>query len=152
MALVDAYPNGRGKQAHPEIVAAAERDGVLTRSPVYPHPHLAPMDWVDRFMDRMEAELDKDLEVSRTWLRTPEVARLFGLTPRSFAVTIAPSNEKGYALREYVDRIPQRVTNRRMAGNGRFGRFWRPEEAYREAERYAVRREVRKMNRRRRAS
>lgn len=155
MALVDAYPRGRGTQAHPDIVAAAEQDGVLRRSPVYPHVHQAPVWWVDRFMEHMDQELAQDLEVSRSWLKTAEVARLFGLTPRSFAVIIAPSNPKGYILREHTARIPQHVTNRRMLGMERFGRFWRPEEAHREAERYAMRQKVRRAmrtNRRRRAA
>ena len=148
--LVYAYPRHRKGcpwQAHPDIIRAAERDGVLTRSKVYPFAYMAPISWVDEFMDNIEEEWADSVEVATSWLKTNEVARIFGFTPRSFSVMIAPSASKEYKVREYVARIPQRLTSRNLLGLGYFGRFWKPEETYREAEKYQIQKVTRKMRR-----
>ena len=153
MPLVHAYPRERsremGCQAHPDIIAAAKEDGVLTRSKAYPYTYLAPIEWVDEYMRKLDEERTADWEASQFWLSTKEVAKLFGFTSRSFSVLAAPSamRAKKYKLHDYLERIPQRVTNRQLAGEGRFGRFWKPEEAHREAELYHVRRMKRRTRR-----
>jgi hypothetical protein len=141
--LAEAHPGTKNpgrSYAHKRIVEAAKRDGVIVRASVYPYKRMAPAWWVDEYMQNLSQQNDELRDVVHGWLTTRQVAKLFGFTLKSFGTLTAPSCNKKYALHEYLNRIPQRNIRQEVDGVFQLGKFWSPEEAHREAERYAVRR------------
>jgi hypothetical protein len=149
--LVDAHPDNVGRdhtrkaKAHRHIVRAARKDGVLTRSTLYPFRAMAPTEWVDAYMQKLAEQFDEAEEVHAEWLSSREMAELFGFSERSFSVLAAPSCQKRYSLHEYLARIPQRNLKVRTPSRSVKGKFWRAEEAKREARLYQARRARRRM-------
>ena len=140
--LVEAHPNNVGREhvrktkAHRHIVAAAEADGVLRREEIHPFRPMAPVEWVDQYVEQLERRFEDAEQVRSGWLSTAQVAELFGLGPRSLSVISAPSCQKRYTIHKHLDRIPQK--NLRIRTPSRFlnGKYWRESEARREAQLY----------------
>jgi len=153
--LAEAHPGTTcpwKSYAHRNIVTAAESAGVLTRASVYPFKRMAPAWWVDEYMRELGEKNESIRDVVHSWLTTREVARLFGFSLKSFQTLMAPSCRKKYALHTYLALIPQVIVRQEVDGAYRLGKFWKPEEARREAERYIVRRARKKLRRKRRPS
>jgi hypothetical protein len=135
--------------AHRAIVAAAERDGVMTRSLVYPFTRYAPQWWVDQYMEVLSAWEEAEAEIVRTWLTTAEVAWLFGARARSVASLVSPKRGRKIGpLYQAVRRITtlQFVTNRGTTMT--LTRYWKPADAYREAAAYRALRNARRTRQR----
>lgn len=148
--LSDAHPDNVGRpgaqaKAHRAILEAAQRDGVLVREVAYPRRAMAPSGWVDSYMERLAESFD-DAEASEgEWLTTREVSALFGLSERSFASVATPSYNRPYAIHAHLARIPQRYLRVRTPKRTFNGKFWRSEEARREARLYQMRRARKRM-------
>lgn len=146
--LVEAHPNIRGNnerfQASKSIVRAAEEDGVLVRSRTYPHTYMAPEKWVEKYVDEYSERLEEDRLVERTWLSSRQVADLFGVSYSSFHTLSAASCTKKYSIHTHLERIPNRTVNSNTYGAKARGRYWKPEEATREAHAYRTRKRNKK--------
>lgn len=145
--LMDAHPDNIGRdhvrkaKAHRHIVAAAEADGVLRREEIYPFRPMAPVEWVDQYVERLERRFEDAEEVLSGWLTTDQLAELFGFTYRSMKVLAAPSCRKKYTLHKHLERIPQKNLRIRTPSRLINGRYWREQEARREAQLYNLRRQ-----------
>jgi hypothetical protein len=145
--LVDAHfrelSANETRLAHRHIVAAAIKDDVMKRSPVYPHVRLAPKWWVDEYIARLGDREEEEAEIRRTWLSTREVASLFRSSVGVVA-TLASRYSTGFAptrrhagVGPALRRIPQRlISTQHGARCMTVTRYWEPESARREAAAY----------------
>lgn len=149
--LAEAHPDNIGRadtrkaKAHRHIVAAAKADGVLQREAMYPYRAMAPAAWVDEYMAKLERKFDEAEAIEAEWLTTREVGALFGISERSFSVIAAPSCHKKYSIHDHLARIPTKYLKVRTPSRVVNGKFWRAEEATREAELYRVKKARKKM-------
>lgn len=93
--LADVHPRrwtpNRTSHAHPEIISAARREGVLSRAPVHPRTHLAPRWWVDAYAAQMAQKLHLEAEAIATWLRSEQAARIFDVPLATFRTAASPA-------------------------------------------------------------
>lgn len=137
--LIDAYPKAHGshQRAHPRIIEAARRDGVLSRAEHVPKkPYLAPREWVDKFMQQVGVENRERETVLGTWLTTAQAAKAFGVPIKSLATMNSPNRtDKGYLV-ACVKRVERRLLCVNRDTNYTMALYWHPEQVRVAARRY----------------
>lgn len=139
--LAEALPTPRQsdghEQAHQTIVRAARADGVLTRAPTYPHAAMAPLDWIDAFMERFEARLERIVWLRDNWITTAQLAELFGVTHRTMTDYMTScGRSRGKTIQAHLARIPSELVQGGYNTGVANARFWSPDEARLEAAKY----------------
>lgn len=140
--LSDAHARVLGsatRHAHPRILAEAERDGVLVRGEVHPHPYLAPEWWVDTYVARLAEEEAEQAQIARTWATTDVVARWFDVPPQSLRTVIRRDHAKKGLLKRHAREIERRKIVVPQESDGRLitpTLFWQPDQATAAAVRY----------------
>ena len=139
--------NGEVAGAHQAIIEAARADGVLTRDTKHPYPFLAPTDWVDAYMERLEAELADEQRKVRQWLTTVQAAAVLGVHPNTARAIITPSYQKDFALVRQCARIPRYRLKHKHGDLPCSTMLWDPEATEREARLYHLRRARKRLRR-----
>jgi len=128
--LADAHSLGPGRGAHPRIIAAAERDGVLARGGTGWRTYYAPPDWIDGYVRMLEEEEAQKRIIITTWLRTHEAAQLFGVNKRDLSTLSGVNNTKKGELVRLISTVEQKLLMINAGTTTTLTRFWHPQETH----------------------
>lgn len=144
LADAHAWEKDGSPRSHPRIVQAAREAGVLERGATWPHPHLAPAEWVDAYIRDLGEEEQRVREIEGTWLTTEQAAKAFGVRADTLASMTTPSRLRGTKrsmLGEYARSIPTKQVRVWRGATTTMARFWHPSITKRQAKRYREYRE-----------
>ena len=125
--------------AHPDAVAKAEADGVLTHSYDYPHTRLVPAWWADQYAEELARREDERRKIEASWLTSPQAARLFGVRPTTLSTLVSPRRRgrRRGLIGRLVDGVETAlVTVEHSPGRFTTRRYWNPTQVRDAARRY----------------
>jgi hypothetical protein len=140
VSLVEVHPvptRVDGIRTAKSAERAARRDGVITKSRIYPHALLVPADWAERYLSE-RAEFERKAELAaRRWITSTQLAAIFGVRPGTIQTAYAGRHGNTWALGEHLHRIDNiRLRGLVIDGRRAHGRFWNPQDARREVASY----------------